>query len=83
MHLMNNFNKRYLRFYWNGDDSPTSSELYLNNIDDSPIDIYEGVEHMKGVKAPDIPLVMDIEKDTKDTIRMLWDNFDKNSKICR
>ena len=76
-------NKQYLRYYWNGDDSPTSSELYLNDIDDSPIDIYEGVEHMKGVKAPDIPLVTDIEKDTKDTIKMLWDNFDKKNKICK
>lgn len=24
--LNNDFNKRYLRFYWNEDDSPTSSE---------------------------------------------------------
>ena len=78
--LNNNFNKQYLRFYWNGDDSPTSSELYMNNIDDCPIDIYEGVEHMKGVKAPDIPLVMDIKEETKSTIRNLWDNFDKNKK---
>ena len=78
--LNNNFNKRYLRFYWNGDDSPTSSELYMNNIDDCPIDIYEGVEHMKGVKAPDIPLVTDIKEETKSTIRNLWDNFDKNKK---
>lgn len=38
---------------------------------------------MKGVKAPDIPLVTDIEKDTKDTIKMLWDNFDKKNKICK
>lgn len=75
--LNNNFNKRYLRFYWNGDNSPTSSELYMNNIDDCPIDIYEGVEHMKGVKAPDIPLVTDIKEETKSTIRNLWDNFDK------
>lgn len=75
--LNNNFNKRYLRFYWNGDDSPTSFELYMNNIGDCPIDIYKGVEHMKGVKAPDIPLVTDIKEETKSTIRNLWDNFDK------
>ena len=72
--LNNNFNKQYLRFYWNGDDSPTSSELYMNNIDDCPIDIY------KGVKAPDILLVMDIKEETKSTIRNLWDNFEKNKK---
>lgn len=79
--LNNNFNKRHLRFYWNGDDSPTSSELYLNNMEYCPIDIYEGVEHMKGVKAPDIPLVTDIEEETKSTIRKLWDDFDKIKKI--
>lgn len=76
--LNNNFNKRYLRCYWNGDDSPTSSELYMNNIDDCPIDIYEGVEHMKGVKAPDIPMVKDeqeLKDETDETVRKIWDNF--------
>lgn len=48
MYLITTFNKQIFKiFYWNGDDSPTSSELYMNNIDDCPIDIYEGVEHMK------------------------------------
>ena len=76
--LNNNFNKQYLRFYWNGDDSPTSLDIYFENHHlDTPINIYEGVEHMKGVKAPDIPLVMDIKEETKSTIRNLWDNFDK------
>ena len=64
--------------YYNGDDSPTSLDIYWENHHlDTPIDIYEGVEHMKGVKAPDIPLVTDIKEETKSTIRNLWDNFDK------
>ena len=39
---------------------------------------YYGVEHMKGVKAPDIPIIedeQDIRKETKATIREIWDNF--------
>lgn len=77
--LNNNFNKRYLRFYWNGDDSPTSLDIYLENHHlDTPIDIYEGVEHMKGVKAPDIPMVKDeqeLKDETDETVRKIWDNF--------
>lgn len=77
--LNNNFNKRYLRFYWNGDDSPTSLDIYLENHRlDTPIDIYEGVEHMKGVKAPDIPMIKDeqeLKNETDETIRKIWDNF--------
>ena len=77
--LNNNFNKRYLRFYWNGDDSPTSLDIYLEtHHQDTPIDIYEGVEHMKGVKAPDNPMVKDeqeIKKETEEAIRKIWDNF--------
>lgn len=77
--LNNNFNKRYLRFYWNGDDSPTSLDIYWENHHlDTPIDIYKGVEHMKGVKAPDIPMVKDeqeLKNETDETIRKIWDNF--------
>ena len=36
--------------------------------------IYEGVEHLKGVKAPDIPIV-DIKEETQNQIRAIWDNF--------
>ena len=65
--------------YYNGDDSPTSSDIYLENLRlDAPIDIYEGVEHMKGVKAPDIPMVKDeqeLKDETEATIRKIWDNF--------
>ena len=65
--------------YYNGDDSPTSLDIYFeNNHLDTPIDIYEGVEHMKGVKAPDIPMVKDeqeLKNETDETIRKIWDNF--------
>ena len=65
--------------YYNGDDSPTSLDIYLENHHlDTPIDIYKGVEHMKGVKAPDIPMIKDeqeLKNETDETIRKIWDNF--------
>ena len=65
--------------YYNGDDSPTSLDIYFETHHlDAPIDIYEGVEHMKGVKAPDIPMVKDeqeLKDETDETIRKIWDNF--------
>ena len=40
--------------YYNGDDSPTSFDIYWENHHlDITIDIYEGVVHMKGGKAPE------------------------------
>lgn len=41
-----------------------------------PEDFYKknNLEHLKGVKAPDIPIV-DIEEETKRQIRAIWDNF--------
>ena len=65
--------------YYNGDDSPTSLDIYWEKGHlDTPIDIYEGVEHMKGVKAPDIPIIKDeqeLKDETDETIRKIWDNF--------
>lgn len=42
----------------------------------APEDFYKenNLEHLKGVKAPDIPIV-DIEEETKRQIRAIWDNF--------
>ena len=65
--------------YHIGDDSPTSLDIYYEtNHLDAPIDIYKGVEHMKGVKAPDIPMVKDeqeLKDETDETVRKIWDNF--------
>ena len=65
--------------YYNGDDSPTSSDIYLKTHHlDAPIDIYKGVEHMKGAKAPDIPMIKDeqeLKDETNETIRKIWNNF--------
>ena len=65
--------------YYNGDDSPTSFDIYWENHHlDTPIDIYEGVEHMKGVKAPDISMIKDeqeLKDETDETVRKIWDNF--------
>ena len=65
--------------YYNGDDSPSSFDVYYENHPlGTPIDIYEGVEHMKGVKAPDIPMVKDeqeLKDETDETVRKIWDNF--------
>lgn len=43
-------------------------------------EIYKGVEHMKGVKAPDIPEV-DIKEETKKGIEFIWNNFSDNNKL--
>ena len=48
--------------------------------DDANYDVYKyfGVEHVKGVKAPDIPIVKDeqeLKDETNETIRKIWDNF--------
>lgn len=65
--------------YYNGDDSPTSLDTYFENHPlNTPIDVYKGVEHMKGVKAPDIPMMEDeqeLKDETDETIRKIWDNF--------
>ena len=65
--------------YYNGDDSPTSSDIYLKTYHlNAPIDIYKGVEHMKGVKAPDISMIKDeqeLKDETDETVRKIWDNF--------
>ena len=41
-----------------------------------PEDFYKkyNLEHLKGVKAPDIPIV-DIKEEAKRQIRAIWDNF--------
>ena len=48
--------------------------------DDTNYDFYKyfRVEHMKGVKAPDIPMIKDeqeLKDETDETIRKIWDNF--------
>lgn len=48
---------------------------YISSYPNEEYDIYEGVEHLKGVKAPNIPIV-DIKEETQNQIRKLWDNFD-------
>lgn len=59
------------------DYSCSSNPHYISPYpdEDAESDIYEGVEHLKGVKAPNIPIV-DIKEETQNQIRKLWDNFD-------
>lgn len=60
------------------DYSCSSNPHYISSYPDEDAvehDIYEGVEHLKGVKAPNIPIV-DIKEETQNQIRKLWDNFD-------
>nr|DAJ95088.1 MAG TPA: hypothetical protein [Crassvirales sp.] len=57
------------------DYSCSSNPHYISPYPDAEYDIYEGVEHLKGVKAPNIPIV-DIKEETQNQIRKLWDNFD-------
>lgn len=57
------------------DYSCSSNPNYVSPYPDVEYDIYEGVEHLKGVKAPNIPIV-DIKEETQNQIRKLWDNFD-------
>lgn len=45
-----------------------------------PEDFYKenNLEHLKGVKAPDIPMIKDeqeLKDETDETIRKIWDNF--------
>ena len=47
---------------------------------DNDVYKYYGVEHMKGVKAPDIPEV-DIKEETKKGIEFIWNNFSDNNKL--
>lgn len=53
----------------------SSNPHYISPYPDTEYDIYEGVEHLKGVKAPNIPIV-DIKEETQNQIRKLWDSFD-------
>ena len=46
------------------EDTKDSEDFYKKN----------NLEHLKGVKAPDIPIV-NIEEETKRQIRAIWDNF--------
>ena len=77
--LLNDLINCNMLCYYNGDDSPTSSDIYLKTYHlDVPIDIYKGVEHMKGVKAPDISMIKDeqeLKDETDETVRKIWDNF--------
>lgn len=57
------------------DYSCSSNPHYTSPYPGEEYDIYEGVEHLKGVKAPNIPIV-DIKEETQNQIRKLWDNFD-------
>lgn len=57
------------------DYSCSSNPHYISSYPDEEYDIYEGVEHLKGVKALNIPIV-DIKEETQNQIRKLWDNFD-------
>ena len=77
--LLNDLINCNMLCYYNGDDSPTSSDIYLKTYHlNTPIDIYKGVEHMKGVKAPDISMIKDeqeLKDETDETVRKIWDNF--------
>ena len=58
-------NPHYISYYPDEDEDEDVVEY----------NIYEGIEHLKGVKAPNIPIV-DIKEETQNQIRKLWDNFD-------
>ena len=77
--LLNDLINCNMLCYYNGDNSPTSSDIYLKTYHlNAPIDIYKGVEHMKGVKAPDISMIKDeqeLKDETDETVRKIWDNF--------
>ena len=77
--LLNDLINCNMLCYYNGDDSPTSSDIYLETYHlNAPIDIYKGVEHMKGVKAPNISMIKDeqeLKDETDETVRKIWDNF--------
>lgn len=55
-------------------DTPPSSSSYNDKVSDD-FYIKNGLEHLKGTKAPDIPIIDDIKKETKEIINKLYDNF--------
>lgn len=59
-------NPHYISYYPDEDaEDPEDPEAFYKE---------NNLEHLKGVKAPDIPII-DIEEETKRQIRDIWDNF--------